>query len=785
MHRQALRRLVGKGAVRRLVASSGTQAFIWEAAPQLYAAGSAGQLGSPATSSVSAALKQQSRGFAVVAAEDSSADRIAQSRNASSSGRKASSSSSSSSSSSTTTQELYARIQSDAAAWFETSLIRSTRIKALPPVQLSAERRMRMLDSFRRFQLSGWASDQSRKLYITANLFPTAASKFRKFIIKYADRELLEALTDFGPSDEADRLLFALFEHYCQHFLAKQINEYKSMVQSADLKNPHEWYPLARAVKRGVIYHAGPTNSGKTYEALQAWMSAKSGLYCGPLRLLAMEVWDKGNAQGTYCDLITGQERISIPFAHHAACTIEMANINKLVDVAVIDEIQMISDDYRGWAWTRALLGLPADQIHVCGDASALPIVEHLCKTLGEPLEVRRYERFTPLVQARASLRSSFARVEPGDCIVAFSRKDIFKIRQEIEAATNLKCCVLYGGLPPETRRQQAKLFNDPSSGYNVLVASDAIGMGLNLNIKRVIFYTVKKFNGVDMDYIPITQVKQIAGRAGRRGSEYEEGSATTFHAEDRKYLAQALKLPLDENHAAGLFPTYEQMEVFASQLPGESFPSLLTKFAEASQLDGSFKLCRHDAMKQVAAQLEQVTELSLRDRFLFATAPVNTRETITMLALINFARMYATGSPVRLASGIPFQINDDPLQALEISHQLYSLYLWLSYRYDLTKFPDRQIAFDQATKVIAALAQSLQTENLPTAPDTPVGSSKQQKKQKPSSKGEEPTPADERESLEPTQIMARSTRPRHNQRNQPQSQMGDNEWADLWAAAV
>ena len=114
-----------------------------------------------------------------------------------------------------------------------------------------------------------------------------------------------------------------------------------------------------------------------------------------------------------------------------------------------------------------------------------------------------------------SSLGGDLARVRPGDCVVAFSRREIFSLRQRIEASSSLSCSVVYGSLPPETRKAQAARFNDSTQPERVLVASDAIGMGLNLNIRRVVFSSLDKFDGEAVR--PLTpSVRQIAGRAGR-----------------------------------------------------------------------------------------------------------------------------------------------------------------------------------------------------------------------------------------------------------------------------
>ena len=114
--------------------------------------------------------------------------------------------------------------------------------------------------------------------------------------------------------------------------------------------------------------------------------------------------------------------------ARHAACTVEMASTRRRVTVAVVDEAQLMGDPSRGWAFTRALLGVPAAEIHVCGDPAVLPILQQLCDEAGEALEVRLYERLGPLVPGRRPLES-FRKVRPGDALIAFSRREIHALR--------------------------------------------------------------------------------------------------------------------------------------------------------------------------------------------------------------------------------------------------------------------------------------------------------------------------------------------------------------------
>lgn len=248
----------------------------------------------------------------------------------------------------------------------------------------------------------------------------------------------------------------------------------------ADLRYPVEWYPATRTIQRKFIMHVGPTNSGKTYQALKRLEQADSGIYAGPLRLLAHEVFTRLNAKGRKSDLITGDEKNEQEGASLKSCTVEMVPLNVDVDVAVIDEIQMIGHRERGWAWTQALLGLKAKEIHLCGEERSVPLVRELVASMGDKLEINTYKRLSPL-ETSPSLRGRLANLRKGDCVVVFSVVGIHAMKQDIEKATQKRVAIVYGSLPPEIRAQQAKLFNDPENDYDFLVASDAIGMGLNL----------------------------------------------------------------------------------------------------------------------------------------------------------------------------------------------------------------------------------------------------------------------------------------------------------------
>jgi ATP-dependent RNA helicase SUPV3L1/SUV3 len=237
-------------------------------------------------------------------------------------------------------------------------------------------------------------------------------------------------------------------------------------------------------MQRTIHLHVGPTNSGKTYHALQRLRKSKNGFYAGPLRLLAQEVYHRFKAEGVPVSLVTGDD-VKIPendeVPRIVSNTVEMVSLGQEYDVGVIDEIQMISNPSRGWAWTRAFLGCQAAELHLCGETRTVPLIRELCALTGDNLEIHRYERLNALEVMPHSLQGNLKQLEKGDCVVVFSRKGIHAMKAEIEKTTGRRAAIVYGGLPAEIRTQQANLFNDPDNDYDFLVASDAIGMGLNL----------------------------------------------------------------------------------------------------------------------------------------------------------------------------------------------------------------------------------------------------------------------------------------------------------------
>ncbi|KAJ2079287.1 RNA helicase [Coemansia sp. RSA 988] len=490
---------------------------------------------------------------------------------------------------------------------------------------------------------------------------------------------------------------FAFLEEHAPHV----VKDIRYLREITDMRFPHEWAVGARNMQRRIIMHVGPTNSGKTFHALQRLKGANQGIYCSPLRLLAYEIYNRMTKMGISCGLITGEDRrmpdfdsLEVkpigynidhrPLTQLLSCTIEMAP-NSVYDVAVMDEIQMLSDPHRGWAWTMALMGLRAKEIHLCGEPSAVPLVKRICESMDEDVEVREYTRLGNLKVSGTSLDGNLVNVRKGDCVVVFSRKEIYEIKKAIEEKTGMRCAVIYGGLPPESRAEQARLFNDPDSGYDVLVASDAVGMGINLSINRVVFMTLQKFDGTAIKQISVSQTRQIGGRAGRFDQGTKVGIVTTFKEDDLEQLKKSMDLQPPKLTMAGFKPSVGMIEMFSHQFPNTSFAQLWSMFRDISNVDDGYFLCSFGDQEAIAQTIEDLP-LSISDRYHFLYAPISMRDPRLETSLRQFARAVANrreclvGDVIKLPSSAP--TSREAIRDLESWHRSITLYLWLSYHF-------------------------------------------------------------------------------------------------------
>ncbi|SOV12646.1 ATP dependent DEAD-box helicase, putative [Plasmodium sp. gorilla clade G2] len=436
---------------------------------------------------------------------------------------------------------------------------------------------------------------------------------------------------------------------------------------------------------RNIYLYVGPPNSGKTYHAFQKLLVSKNGLYCSPLRLLAWEIYSKLTGMNKQVNLLTGQEviiknnqvnendnnrvnehynnqinendnnRVNEHYNNHVnehhnnqvneyhnnhvnehhnvshtVCTIEMTPLNKKYDCAIVDEIQMINNELRGYAWTNVLMNLNCKDIYLCGSEYIIDLIKNLADIFNDQLFIKKFERLGSL--QLLEYNTTLEDVETGDCIITFSRNNIMLLKKILEK-NNKRVFVIYGSLPPDSKKKQINLFNqyckddmdqtkeiitqreqkhnqhniyllyekkieeykikinnykqrfnkhDLKSNMNkyydsisyyknilrkyfhcvkkytyhqknkttkkkqtVLIATDVIGMGLNINIKRIIFYSLKKYDGDILRYLTISEFLQIAGRAGRFNPSSENksiGYITCIHIEDIEILKTIFK---------------------------------------------------------------------------------------------------------------------------------------------------------------------------------------------------------------------------------------------------
>ncbi|CED85426.1 NAD/FAD-utilizing protein possibly involved in translation [Phaffia rhodozyma] len=501
---------------------------------------------------------------------------------------------------------------------------------------------------------------------------------------------------------------------------------------ATDFRNPADRYPEARALKRQIHLHVGPTNSGKTYNALQALIKSNRGFYAGPLRLLAHEVWERVNrgdiagmnGVGRSCNLKTGEElRIVDPLSTLSSCTVEMINLGtEISDVGVLDEIQLIGDVNRGGAWTSAVLGCCSRELHLCGEDTTVDLIKRIGAETGDDVIVHRYKRLAPLTISDKEL-GGWKNIRKGDCVIVLSRNGIFKTKDEIEAETGLKCVVAYGMLPPEVRSAQAKIFNDPDSDYDVLVASDAIGMGLNLVIKRVIFTSLTNYLG---EPLRTSQVKQLGGRAGRFGLHGKgvSGEVTTLNAEDLPILHEVFpsEIPPIERARLGFQASdiAKLYRVLGHDVPLERIVTLISELARTGP---NYIIEDPKTIQKVAPIIDRYgADLSLEQKLLIADAPVNLRDPLVEYWFAQFITAHAVGKRISDLKGLlqtgtlietferlkvrhatflndqyilaegsakpksrTVEITSNEVAQLELLHNITTAYNWLSFRLPLT----------------------------------------------------------------------------------------------------
>ena len=253
----------------------------------------------------------------------------------------------------------------------------------------------------------------------------------------------------------------------------------------------------------------GPTNTGKTFLAIETMLSFDTGMMGFPLRLLAREVYDKviKKVDPKIVALITGEEKIIPANAKYYFCTVESMPVDKILDFVGIDEIQMCSDHERGHIFTDRLLNLRGEKLTMfMGSNSMRNIIEKLEEDI-EYIDRKRLSKLT------YSGHKKISRIDRKSAIIAFSGEEVYAIAELIRRQKG-GAAIVMGSLSPKTRNSQVSLYQSGDVDY--LVATDAIGMGINMDLDNVYFSNLKKFDGKKLRRLKLSEISQIAGRAGR-----------------------------------------------------------------------------------------------------------------------------------------------------------------------------------------------------------------------------------------------------------------------------
>ena len=253
----------------------------------------------------------------------------------------------------------------------------------------------------------------------------------------------------------------------------------------------------------------GPTNTGKTHLAIETMLSFDTGMIGFPLRLLAREVYDKviKNTGLDKVALITGEEKIIPPNAKYFLCTVESMPIDKQLDFVAVDEIQMSADHERGHIFTDRLLNLRGTKLTMLMGSNT---IKNIISNLDDDIEFINRNRLSKLSYTG---HKKISRIQSKTAIIAFSAEEVYAIAELIRRQKG-GAAIVMGSLSPKTRNAQVELYQ--SGDVDFLVATDAIGMGINMDLDQVYFSNLKKFDGRKLRKLNLSEIGQIAGRAGR-----------------------------------------------------------------------------------------------------------------------------------------------------------------------------------------------------------------------------------------------------------------------------
>jgi ATP-dependent RNA helicase SUPV3L1/SUV3 len=478
-------------------------------------------------------------------------------------------------------------------------------------------------------------------------------------------------------------------------------------ILKCDLKS---LYPLARSLNRKLYFYVGPTNSGKTYQAINELKNSTCGIYLAPLRLLALEVYEDLKNNNIQASLITGEEQIFNEEAAHICSTIEMIDFDLDTDICVIDEVQMLDDPQRGWAWINSIIGVPSKKVIMTGSVNTLDALKKIALYLQEDLQIVKFKRKTPLklLENHIPLRN----IKKGTALIAFSRNDVLKYKSKLEKYH--KISVIYGNLSPEVRKEEARKFRKQES--DILIATDAISMGLNLPIETILFTTHIKFDGINKRELSSNEIIQIAGRAGRFGY-HKKGligaiSNKTF-THIKKMFDQSIKTikaPFKVKASS------KQIEELSTYLQTKNLTKILNFFANNMVFNGPFIPVSLASMLSAARLIEDKSNLKLEDKYMLSQAPISIKSILIKKAFLLYVNSILNNRIVSYKTSIKSiqnkKLTSKDLLQIEDEIKKISLYLWLSYK--LPEIFIDKIKAEKKRNFLNKLIQKSLKENIP-----------------------------------------------------------------------
>lgn len=418
-----------------------------------------------------------------------------------------------------------------------------------------------------------------------------------------------------------------------------------------------------------VKYIYGPTNSGKTYEAMSEIDDTKQIVYLSPLRLLAWEIYEELKQKGFKVNLVTGEEKIIDPDANITCSTVEMFNIGKSYDLVILDEAQLIFDERRGGAWSSVLLFGKIEKLILISSIDAVDFYNNYFNLLNIPIENVEKQKLCELqfkTKNNKILKFNYNNIPPNSILVVFSRLEALKWKVKL---SNKKTSIIYGALPPQLRQKQAERFRNGET--NICIATDAIGMGLNLPAEYVIFTTLRKFDGKDFRLLNNSEFMQIAGRAGRFG-KFDIGKVGIMNNISSYDYEDLFKKNVISTKGY-ISPTLNVID----KLDGNIFE----RFSSWS----NYEFIPHELKKNFTRiNIQEIIELSeyvrnfnysIKDAFTLCMAPTNRTNFSYWKKCVNTLYEYNIILPPQISSGKNAKLLESDISQIE-------LYKWFTYRF-------------------------------------------------------------------------------------------------------